>query len=498
MNISALKQSLTERCRRAGRFLADEVWDVELSSLSSLGRLGVKIVRVLQLVVKGFQQDECPLHASALTFNTLMSIVPVLALSLALARGLGDEQTAKNRIRGVVSEWTAQFGEAGSVTNVVGDAESGPEGEPAADEPGDGEVLPPSALAAQIDSMVETGFEKIENISFTALGGVGLVILLWMVIQVLGRVEASFNRVWGITVGRSLWRRFADYLSMLFILPLLVIAASSVPVVDFATRFLDEATAEMVKVWLDSAPLRHLTVLSTSTLCFTFLIMFMPNTRVKLLPGLTGGLVVSLLFLLWLSICAALQVGAARYGKIYGSFAVVPIVLAWVYVSWQIVFFGAEVAFAVQNCGTYRMEQGARRASVQAKIILALSVIADAARAMVRRTPVFDVAACARERVVPVRLLNDIVDELVQAGLLGELSEKQGCYVLLQSPDNLNLREVVEAVMHSGVEPERLGLDTVDSGVKDVAVRASQGMNESLSGMTVRDLLSAPPSSERP
>ena len=490
-NSSDKVSKIGDKLRQVRRFVAEDVWDIELSSLSSLRLLGIKALRVFVLIIKGFREDECPLHASALTFSTLMSIVPILALSLALARGLGDAETAKNKIRSAIYNWTRSFGSQQVVTGISdGSAVSGERGPQRAALTAAGEDgLEMSGLATQINTMVESAFEKVDNISFKALGGVGLVMLVLMVIAVLGRVEASFNRVWGVTVGRSIWRRFADYLSVVLILPFLVIAASSLPIVDFATRFLDESTAGRISSLLGSGALSNLAVAVMTSLCFSFIIMFMPNTRVRILPGLTGGIVVGLLFIVWMRLCAAMQIGVARYGKIYGSFAVVPIVLAWVYVSWEIVLFGAEVAFAVQNCTTYRMERGARRANVQSRIILALSLIVEAARAMVGKAREFEIADYARRKCVPVRFLNDMVTELVQAGFLAELSEKSGRFVLLKSPESLKAREVIDVVMLSGVKPDALGLGSVDPWIEKVINMADHGINESLRQITIQDLL---------
>ena len=493
-----IRGSLISKLRRAWRFAVDGAWDVEPSSLSSIRSIGVKALRVLYLVFRGFCQDECPLHASALTFSTLMALVPILALSLALARGFGDAETAKSKIRAMVSDWTQRFN-AGMIVGVPEGREPGTVSEGVeihVSRPVDEYELSPSKLAAEIDGLVERAFEKVENISFTALGGVGLVFLLWLVVAVLGQVETSFNRVWGVSIGRSLWRRFTDYLSVVLILPLLVIAASSLPVFDFASRFLDESETNAIMTWVGSGFLKNAAVVLMTSLSFAFLIMFMPNARVRLLAGLAGGVVAGLLFIVWMWICASMQVGAVRYGKIYGSFAVVPIILAWVYVSWAIVLFGAEVAFAVQNCGTYRMEQGAHKASVQSRVALALSVILESGRAMIGRARGFETAAYAREKRVPVRFLNDIVDELVQAGFLGELSERKGRFVLLTSPDSLKVKDVIDAVINSGVKPEALGLGTADPRIEQVLVRAARGIDESLRQTSIQDLL-ADDSAER-
>jgi len=481
------------KLRRAWRFILEDVWDIELSSLSWKRGFGIKALRVAFLVLKGFREDECPLHASALTFSTLMAIVPILALSLSLARVFGGDDLARSRVQGMISDWTRKFETSAEVaaddsTPVLPDKDDRRADAETGGDAAEG-VLTPEELATQIENLVNEAFSKVQNISFTTLSGVGLVLLVWMVIAVLGRVEAAFNRVWGVTEGRSIWRCFTDYLSVVLILPFLVIAASSLPVADFATRFADESTAKVIRTFLGSGVLKDLTVVVMTTLCFGFVTMFMPNTRVGATAGLAGGTVAGLLFIGWMWLCAALQVGAAKYGKIYGSFAIVPIILAWVYVSWQIVLLGAEVAFAVQNCSTYRMEQGARRANVQSRIILALSVVMEAARAMLGEAKNFEASDYARSRRVPVRFLNDIVDELVQAGCLAELSEKRGCFVLLKSPGKLRVNDIVDVVLRSGVKPEAVGLTGLDRGIEEVVNAAEESLDRTLSDSSIEDLL---------
>jgi membrane protein len=260
-------------------------------------------------------------------------------------------------------------------------------------------------------------------------------------------------------------------------------------VADFATRFLEDPLRARVAGVLDSGALRNLTGLGMTTLCFAFLIMFMPNTKVRARAGLAGGLVAALLFVGWLLACAALQVGAAKTGKIYGSFAIVPILLAWLYVSWQIVLFGAEVAFAVQNCGTYRMESGARSASAQSRILLALSILKEAAQAMAARERGVQAAAYAAARRVPVRFLNGVIEELIEAGLLGELADAKGRFVLLRAPGELRVREVIDAVMASGADPADLGMEPADPSIAAALRSAGSGMDASLKTTTLQNLL---------
>jgi len=471
--------------RRISNFVSDGVWDIELSSLSKIRRFGVKVVRVLYLVVKGFIDDQCPLHASALTFSTLMSIVPVLAVSLALARGFGAGDQAEDQIKAFVRE---KLG-IQAVTNVVGSA---------AISTGQGSgAVGNAAIAAspvsvddfsqRIDGMIAQVFDSVRNVSFATLGGVGLAILLWSVIQVLGSVEASFNKVWGVTSGRPIHRRFLDYLSVLIIVPVLAVAASSLPVAKVVLKFVDPQVAEQMMGIVGSGRLEAILVVTMTTLAFAFLIMFVPHTKVLVRAGLGGGFVTAILFIVWMKICIAIQIGVANSSKIYGSFAVVPIILFWVYVSWEIVLLGAEVAFALQNCTTYRMEMNANTASAKSRFMLALSVIRETSRAMLLNTPVFDSSVYAREKAVPVRLLNEVLRELDSAGMLAELSEQPGCYVLLKSPDSIAVKDVFDAVFQSGADPQHLGLN-LGGSVGEILTITEAGVEKVLDKLTARTL----------
>ncbi len=477
--------------RRVIEFVAEDVWDIEVTSLSAVRAWGVRTVRVACLVVHGFRKDQCPLHASALTFSTLMAIVPILAITLSLARGFGGDAAAKDWIRGRVNAWTQTFRAIRyePPVRVAPVATNGVERFAAF---GEAPTMTGGDIAEQINKLLETGFQKVENISFAKLGGVGLILLMWMVVQVLGRVESSFNRVWGVAAGRPVWRRFTDYLSVLLILPMLIVAAASLPALELATRFLDDRTAAAIRGFVGSGAYRGLAVLVMTSLAFAFLLMFMPNTRVRLRPALTGGLTTAILFLVWLWVCAAIQSGVGRYGKIYGSFAIVPILLAWVYMSWQIVLLGAEVAFASQNCATFRMEQGARHASMHARLGMALTVLADAAGAMLGQGAGVSVAGILAKHHVSVRFLNDVIDELVRAGYLGKLADAEESYVLMHPPAGLLVRDIVGGIMAAGVPAADLGLKVYGENIVQAVAGTVTGIDMALRDMTLAQLIAAP------
>jgi membrane protein len=496
LKLDQIKQhvkQLRQRADAAVRFMRRGIWDQNLDALSFGKSVGVRILRIVYLVAKGFRDDECSMHASALTFSSLMSIVPVLALMLSMARGLGDADTAKNWVQDRVRDWTETFQSANQMPPVmmVSDAASMTNRVEASAQQQDIEVLESQALAGRINAMVEAGFERVDQINFARLGTVGLVLLIWMVIEVLGRVERSFNRVWGIARGRSVWRRFTDYMSVLLILPVLVAAAASLPIVEMVTSYMPDQTAAHLHRIVESGFFKNFLVLLMTTLAFAFFIMFMPNTSMSVAAGLTGGFVAALLFLVWLWICAMVQVGAARYGKIYGSFALVPIVLAWVHVSWQIVLFGAEVAFSVENASTYRMEQNAGDASIAARLTLALLVLREAGLALHANAAPFSINAFVHGKKVPIRFVHAVVEELVRGGYLALLAGKPDVYVLLRSADQVRMQDLLHTLLHAGADTSALGLrgEQFDPHVA-AAVRHALGVAETeLAHISVASLL---------
>lgn len=474
---------------RAWQFMVDGVWDVELTSLSGLRRAGVKTVRVLNLVVKGFIDDQCPLHASSLTFSTLMSVVPVLAVSLALASGLGAGDNFEKWCRSKAHEILEKSG----TPAISADDAGRPAAADKAAVTGLGVVpvkVQTQELAGRMDNLIQQVFDSVRNVSFAKLGGIGLLIVIWSVVQVLGQVEASFNKVWGVTASRPIHRKVLDYLSVLIIVPVLAIAASSLPALSAISRYIPDVTGHMTSV-LGSVVMQGLVVVSMTTLAFTFMIMFMPNTKVKLRCGLGGGLVAAVLFLIWMQLCILAQIGVAKYSSIYGTFAAVPIVLFWVYLSWQIILVGAETAFALQNVGNYRMEIQAHTASARSRFILALSIIRVAAKSMMGNEPIFEASSFVKEQRLSARLVNLVLHELVNAGLLAELSDRPGFFVLLKSPDSVMVRDVFNIVFGSGKSLESSGLN-LGGTIGEIINRTDASLDAALVGFSAGRLAVKP------
>jgi membrane protein len=432
---------------RLKNFLLHGVWDADLSALPAGRSLPIRIVRIAQLIVKGFAEDDLAIHASALTFVTLMSMVPMLAVIFALLKGFGFGQERINQMMDWVSGMPPEF---------------------------------------------QTFVDNMRNIAnatnFSAMGWVGLVVVLFTAVLVLASVEISFNRIWGVRVRRTVMRQVANYISILVLVPLLIAVAGTA-----------QATLRGGLLMLPrpfsffSGGLLSLASMLTTWLTFWFIYVHIPNTKVKTVPALLSSFLGAALWLAWQKAYISLQVGVARYNAIYGTFASVPIFLAWLYTSWVIILLGAELTFALQNSATYQIERAAENASSNARLIIGLSVLWRAAQALAGLAPRFETAVFAREQRVPVRLLNELVRLLVRTGFLAETSDKPGSFVLLRAADAIPIKEVVDVVMQEGARPEALGLTHRNPRIEKILAQLDSGVNRGLENLTVQHLLEPAP-----
>ena len=415
---------------RLRRFLAEDVWSPELSSFSGLRNLAIRLIRISQLVLKGFREDDLQVHAAALTFSTLMSLVPLLALSFAALKGFGAAPDALARIQAAMADM--------------------PEG---------------------FRSFVDTILESVMRTTLVTLGWVGLVVLFVTVVQTLSSLETSFNRVWGVHTPRSWWRRVTNYISMTVVVPVLILAAFGIHA-TLQHRGVIEALGQAAPLY--RALLRASPLLSV-WLAFLVLIVFMPNTEVRKRPAAVSALVAAGLWILWQKIYINLQVSLAKYNAIYGTFASVPIFLLWLYVGCMIILLGAELAFALQNHHTYALERAAGHASVRSRTLLALLALVEAARGFAAGRKL-DAHALAERQGVPIRLVLDVLRVLAAAGYLAEAAEPADCYVLTRPPEQIPVPEVARLLAAQGAPPAQLGLASLPPRFTEALERPDQSI----------------------
>ncbi len=446
-----------------------------MHELSYPRRMAVKTLRFVSLVFHGFQRHRCPLHAASLTYYSLLALVPVLVLVLGLTRSLGGADLLRQRASTQLDAWLTQMEHP-----VVQASTNLPTLAWGAKTPEQVEVV--RLFGKQARDVTGKLFEQVERIDFRTLGLIGLLLLLWTVIGMLEKIENSFNEIWGVSQCRSVVRKFTDYTSVSIVLPILIVAASSIPVVSHVMELMDKTlggvTPETVRGFMGGSFLRAVIPLILGTLMFAFLLGFMPNERVKVRPALIGGFVTMLLFAAWLKICAMLQVGIAGNSMVYGGFALLPILLLWMYTSWQIVLIGAEIAFAAQNRDTYILEQYAAKASPRTRVILACAICAEAEKCSGEQegTP-FDAEAFARQHGIPHGLVRGVIDKLERNHILAKVVGEGNCYLLCQCGEGMTADKIITIFFDDGEAPEALGVNRLkgEGQAVDQALRSLLG-----------------------
>ena len=440
---------LRARFEKIQAFVMKDVWNLPGSEKGSMSFLA-RIIRVGHLLFRGYIDDDLTIHASSLTFVTLTSLVPILAVGFALVKGFGMGTDQLDSLLEV--EWVAQMPET-------------------------------------FQTFVQQILDIVNNTNFFALGWIGLAFFVLTAVLVLANVEKSFNRVWGVAKDRSLLRQITNYTSVLVLVPLLLGVAGGLK----AQMAINQKFFEVdVNAWV-----QNLLSFGIMWLAIGFLYVFVPNTRVKLRPAVISSLLTTLVFLGWMRVFTVMQVGVSRYNFIYGAFAAVPVFMFWMYVTWVILLLGAEFTFALQNSDTFQLESGADSASMRSRILVALMILRRAGRAMETGQGFFDSAVFAQKNKAPIRLINSVVSALVRQGYLTQVASRDAGYVLMKAPNGIRIRDLVAELMREGGDhPE------VDASLKlDEALNATMsniegGLAQGFGDLTLADMVAAIPHGE--
>lgn len=399
---------------RFSRFVKRDIWRVRRTHLPRRQSFFVSFLRIVILSIRGFDEDKCLLRASALTFYSLISIVPVIAMAFGIAKGFGFEKMLEEQLRGRFA--------------------------------GQEEVL---------NNVIVFSHALLENTKGGLIAGIGLIVLFWAIIKVLGHIENSLNDIWGVKENRSLGRKFSDYLSLMLIGPVVLILASGATI--FITTHVT-LVVERIDILGLFGPV-ILPVLSLLPYCllwglFTFLYIFMPNTKVRFSSGLLAGIIAGTIFQVVQWAYITFQIGAAEYNAIYGSFAAIPLFLIWLQLSWLIVLYGAELSFAHQNVDTYEFEPDALQASQQFKNLLSLQVVHHLVRNFLKGESPLTAAQISHQLEIPIRLLNEILFILQRNKVISETGcEGLGAPGFIPACDinKLTIRYVIDAIETGGI-----------------------------------------------
>ena len=407
--ISKLKDHLNHLMN----FLSQGVWSMRLKDLSGPRYFLIRQLRIYLLAIKGFYEDKCQLRASALTFYSLLSVVPVLAMFFGIAKGFGMEELLEKELT--------------------------------------------KSLAGQEDVLtwlIEFANKMLENTKGNLMAGLGFVILFWAVIKVLSNIEEAFNDVWQIKKGRNWGRKFSDYTSIMIFAPILLIGSSAVTV--FMTTMVEnfikentlfEAVGPFIFFLINLIPYILVWVL------FTGIYAFMPNTRVKFKSAMLAGVVAGTIYQLLQIGYIEFQSHVTSYNAIYGSFAALPLFLMWLQLSWLVVLFGAEISFAEQNVESYEFEAESTQISYNFRRLISLIVIHKIVRNFTEDKRPYRSKDISQELEIPIRLTREIIFNLVNCGLISELTtgrDKETAYAPAFDISDMSLNKVINSLEEYG------------------------------------------------
>lgn len=397
-------------------FVTIDIWRIQQRDFSRIRWFLIRQLRILIVAVRGLAEDKIQLRASALTFNTLLSIVPLAAVIFGVAKGFGFEKA----LEGYLIEKLPMH--EAVITRVI-------------------------AFARQLLETTKGG----------VIAGIGVIVLFWTVIRVLANIERSFNDIWGVQESRNLLRKISDYLSLMLIGPFLVVLSSTMTIfISSQVRLILSKIALLnifspaIALGLRFVPLVMMWVL------FTFIYVFMPNTRVKVRYGAVAGLIAAVFFQVFQVAYITSQIWITKYNAIYGSFAALPLFLIWLQISWLIVLLGAELSFAGQNVETYEFEQTYQKVSHSFKKLLSLRI----AHLLVQTFSRADGGPSGETQIahaleIPIRLARECLHELRAAGVISQVTfddERVAAYQPARDPETITVQYVIDALEQQGID----------------------------------------------
>lgn len=410
--------------------LHEKIWRTDPNQLGMATRPAIHALRTLIVAVRSFQRHQCQLKASALTFYTLLSIVPVIAMLFGIAKGFGLERKLESEFRSDLSY--------------------------------NQEV---------ISYVFDLATSMLENTQGGLIAGFGVVLLFWSVMKVLGNIEKAFNDIWEVEHARSWTRKFTDYMSIMLLAPVVIIVSSSIAV--FISTEVESAT-DRIGILSELGPLiyfglRFVPVLLNIAL-FTLVYRILPNTKVNIVGASFGALFTALLFEVLGQIYLTFQIGVSNYNAIYGGFAALPLFLVWVQTTWLVVLLGAEIGAAFQPSIPLDLELTDDEPSFSFRFLVAVAIVRSVIERFTQGREAPNSAEIAEEIGISAKRVQFSLNQLIQCRILAETLTGSGEPAYLPAIDiaKIDLSFIWLKLSGYGMEPATLPaqLQSIKEGVE--------------------------------
>lgn len=387
-----------------------DIWRVSSNDMSPIKYFCLEVLKKVMLAVKFFTTKRVMNNASALTYSTLLAIVPILAVVFAVARGFGYNKYIEIWFRDALR---SQPQVADVIVGFV------------------------NSYLIHTKSGVFLGF--------------GLVFMLYTVLMLVTNIEKTFNDIWQVKKERSIFRTFTDYFALIFLIPIVIVVTSGISIF-FATL-----TGSLPDLFLVTPTLGFLLDLSPYALMsalFIGLYVFMPNTHVKvkscIIPGILAGVAMQWLQLVYIHS----QIWVSSYNAIYGSFAALPLFMLWVQISWTICLFGAELCYTSQNLDYFDFNTTTSDISHRFQIVICTMLMGHVCRRFEKGATPYTINELRDKTGIPIRVVNDLMYKLVEAKLAIEITSdekgEQSRFVPALSTEQLSLGIMIDRIESLG------------------------------------------------
>lgn len=411
-------------------------------------RWAARQYKLIFYTIQGLSQHGTMVRSAAMTFYTLISIVPIVALVFAVVKGFG-------LVDGLVENLYAIFPQMPEV----------------------------------VDYVVEFAQKTLARTQSGWVAAVSLVTLFWAVIRVFGSVEDAFNNIWEVKSSRSIARKYSDYIAIIIVAPLLWIVASS------AGTYMNEIVGiDSTVGWVKVAS--KCFSLVVAWVMFTFIYVVLPNTKVKIGSAIISAIIAGSAFLVFQWGYVYLQKTMTSYNAIYGSFAALPLFLVWLQTSWQILLLGGELSFAFQNVQRFDEERESLLASYDCRRKLMVGIMVIVGRAFREGRGAVSVVEIRDRLALPTRILSNVLFTLVSAGMLNEIRREDKEYDVSYAPardiTTLRVYDILEAVDNQGFGRDNIDLQGDDlDACADVVDALKQVTRQSEQNIMLVDLIAA-------
>ncbi len=424
-------------------FLYQQLWETDLSICPRGKRWLIQTLRLLYVVAHDLTTGQLTLRAMGLVYTTLISLVPLLAVSFSVLKAFG--------VQGQIEPFLLEF------------------------------LTPLGPKGKEIGTTI-IGF--IDNMNVGVLGAVGLGVLFYTVVSLVQKIEQTFNHIWQIGNSREFLRRVADYLSVLMIGPVMVVSALAMTASMVSSTFVQY----LISIEPFGTMFYYLGLMIPYVLiivAFAFMYIFIPNTSVKLGPALTGATVSGILWKTAGMLFASFAAGSTKYDAIYSSFAILIMFMIWLYLSWLIFLLGSQIAFYRQHPEHVRRSRGIIKLSSRQKEKLALMTMYWIGKRYYLGQKPWTLSALSTELGVPADLLSTMLDNLTSKGLIVEIMDKDIAYIPARDLDAITLHELINITRNA--DDGLIKGPLAQPEIEDVLAQLDQAYVSVLGDKTFRD-----------